>query len=76
MGGKLCPPGIPTIADKLLQRAVAKLLETINEQDFLSCSYGYRRGLGALNAIRDLTGVLNPGKYHAVVEADIKGFRG
>jgi len=45
MGGKLRPLGIPTIADKLLQRAVAKLLEAIYEQDFLSCSYGYRRGI-------------------------------
>lgn len=59
---------------KLLQRAVAKLLEAIYEQDFLSCSYGYRRGIGALNAIRDLTSELNSKKYHAVVEADIKGF--
>jgi RNA-directed DNA polymerase len=38
MGGKLRPLGIPTIADKLLQRAVAKILEAIYEQDFLSCS--------------------------------------
>src|SRR5450631_36086 len=74
MGGKLRPLGIPTIADKLLQRAVAKILEAIYEHDFLSCSYGYRRGIGALNAIRDLTGELNSKKYHAVVEADIKGF--
>ena len=74
MGGKLRPLGIPTIADKLLQRAVAKLLEAIYEQDFLSCSYGYRRGIGALNAIRDLTSELDSKKYHALVEADIKGF--
>jgi len=74
MGGKLRPLGIPTIADKLLQRAVAKLLEAIYEQDFLPCSYGYRRGTGAFKAIKDLTGELNSKKYHAVVEADIKGF--
>ncbi|MBF8278381.1 MAG: group intron reverse transcriptase/maturase [Candidatus Brocadiaceae bacterium] len=73
-GGKLRPLGIPVIADKLLQRAVAKILEAIYEQDFLSCSYGYRRGTGALKAIKDLTGELNSKKYHAVVEADIKGF--
>jgi len=34
------PLGIPAVADKLLQRAVARLLEAIDEQDFLRCSYG------------------------------------
>ena len=42
LGGKLRPLGIPAIADKLLQLAVAKILEAIYEQDFLGCSYGYR----------------------------------
>ena len=36
--GKLRPLGIPAIADKLLQLGVAKILEAIYEQDFLSCS--------------------------------------
>lgn len=74
VGGKLRPLGIPAIADKLLQLAVAKLLEAIYEQDFLSCSYGYRPGTSAHKAIKDLTGELKSGKYHVVVEADIKGF--
>jgi RNA-directed DNA polymerase len=73
-GGKLRPLGIPAIADKLLQLAVAKILEAIYEQDFLPCSYGYRPGTGAHKAIKDLTSELNSRKYHAVVEADIKGF--
>lgn len=74
IGGKLRPLGIPAIADKLLQVAVAKVLEAIYEQDFLPCSYGYRPGTGAHKAVKDLTGELNSKKYHAVVEADIKGF--
>jgi RNA-directed DNA polymerase len=73
-GGKLRPLGIPAIADKLLQLAVAKILEAIYEQDFLSCSYGYRPGTSAHKAIKDLTSELKSGKYHVVVEADIKGF--
>jgi group II intron reverse transcriptase/maturase len=73
-GGKLRPLGIPAIADKLLQIAVAKILEAIYEQDFLSCSYGYRPRTSAHKAIKDLTGELKSGKYHVVVEADIKGF--
>jgi RNA-directed DNA polymerase len=73
-GGKLRPLGIPAIADKLLQRAVAKILEAIYEQEFLSCSYGYRPGTGAHKAVQALTGELNSRKYHVVVEADIKGY--
>jgi len=73
-GGKLRPLGIPAIADKLLQLAVAKVLEAIYEQDFLPCSYGYRPRSGAHKAIKDLTIELKSRKYHAVVEADIKGF--
>ena len=41
---KTRPLGIPTFEDKVLQRAVKMLLEAIYEQDFLSCSYGYRPG--------------------------------
>jgi retron-type reverse transcriptase len=67
IGGKLRPLGIPAIADKLLQVAVAKVLEAIYEQDFLPCSYGYRPGTGAHKAVKDLTGELNSKKYHAVV---------
>jgi len=73
-GGKLRPLGIPAIADKLLQLAVAKILEAIYEQDFLSCSFGYRPRTSAHKAIKDLTSELKSGKYHVVVEADIKGF--
>jgi len=74
LNGKLRPLGIPVIADKLLQMAVAKLLEAIYEQDFLPCSYGYRPGTGAHKAIKDLSATLRTGRYVAVVEADIKGF--
>jgi retron-type reverse transcriptase len=73
-GGNLRPLGIPAIADKLLQLAVAKILAAIYEQDFLSCSYGYRPEMSAHKAVKDLTCELNSKKYHAVVEADIKGF--
>ncbi len=72
--GKMRPLGIPAIADKLLQTAVAKILEAIYEQDFLSCSYGYRPGTSAHKAIKDLSAILRPGHDAWVVEADIKGF--
>jgi RNA-directed DNA polymerase len=66
--------GVPAIADKLLQTAVAKILEAIYEADFLPCSYGYRPGIGALDAVRELVRTLEQGLYHYVVEADIQGF--
>ncbi len=72
-GGKR-PLGIPATEDKLLQLAVKRLLEAIYEQDFLSCSYGYRPQVGALEAVDQLTVKLQFGAYHQVVEADIKGF--
>ena len=74
LGGKLRPLGIPVIADKLLQTAVAKILEAIYEQDFLRSSYGYRPKTGAHQAIKDLTHTLSTGRYNYVVEADIKSF--
>src|ERR1044071_2917081 len=49
--GEVRPLGIPAIEDKLLQLAVKRLLEAIYEQDFLSCSYGYRPQVGALEAV-------------------------
>ena len=36
------PLGIPTFEDKVLQRAVAMVLEAVYEQEFLDCSYGFR----------------------------------
>jgi group II intron reverse transcriptase/maturase len=72
--GKLRPLGIPATQDKLLQIAVKRILEAIFEQDFLHCSYGYRPGVGVLDAVDKLTVKLQFGKYQYVVEADISGF--
>jgi RNA-directed DNA polymerase len=72
--GRLRALGIPAVEDKLLQAAATRLLTAIYEQDFLRCSYGYRPGVGALDAVDKLTVKLQFGYYHYVVEADIKGF--
>ena len=45
------PLGIPTFEDKILQRAVVMVLEPIYEQDFLDCSYGFRPGRIAHQAL-------------------------
>jgi group II intron reverse transcriptase/maturase len=72
--GKYRPLGIPAIEDKLLQLGVAKILSAIYEQDFLDCSYGFREGIGPLNAVQDLTLDLQYGSFGWIVDADIKGF--
>jgi group II intron reverse transcriptase/maturase len=72
--GKERPLGIAALEDKLIQLACAKLLTAIYEQEFLSCSYGYRPGKSALDGVRDLTFDLQYGVYGYVVEADVKGF--
>ncbi len=44
--------GNPTVTDKVLQRAVLRVLDDIFDPQFLDCSYGYRRGLGVRDAVR------------------------
>ena len=51
---KTRPIGIPTLEDKILQRAVLMVMEAVYEQDFLDCSYGFRPGRGAHQALQAL----------------------
>ena len=51
-GSQTRPIGIPTFEDKVLQRAVAMVLEAVYEQSFLDCSYGFRPGRSAHQALR------------------------
>jgi RNA-directed DNA polymerase len=53
-GSETRPLGIPTFEDKVLQRAVAMVLEAVYEQDFLDCSYGFRPGRSAHQALAPL----------------------
>lgn len=72
--GKYRPWGLPALEDKLLQRAVARILGAIFEADFLSYSYGYRPQKSAREAVKALRHTLQFGPYAYVVEADIRGF--
>jgi len=53
-GHETRPLGIPTLEDKVLQRAVVQVLEPLYEQDFLDCSYGFRPGRSAHQALESL----------------------
>jgi group II intron reverse transcriptase/maturase len=73
-GNETRPIGIPTFEDKVLQRAVVMVLEAIYEQDFLDCSYGFRPGRSAHQALdavwRQTTGL----KGGWILEVDIRKF--
>ncbi len=72
--GETRPLGIPTLEDKLLQRAVVMALEPVYEQDFLPCSYGFRPGRSAHQALEAIwQGVMDFGRVW-VVEVDIRRF--
>jgi len=70
------PLGVPCVADRALQRTVAQILSAIYEQDFLSCSFGGRSGIGAHNALATLNEVIAGRKVAWVLEADLKNFFG
>lgn len=53
-GKETRPLGIPTFEDKVLQRAIVMLLEPIYEQDFMDCSYGFRRGRSPHGALKTI----------------------
>ena len=72
--GKTRPLGIPTVEDRLLQRAVARILEAIYEAEFLPFSFGFRPGKSPHLALRELRNHLMGGRVFWVFETDIRGF--
>ncbi|MGH7286852.1 MAG: group II intron reverse transcriptase/maturase, partial [Myxococcota bacterium] len=73
-GSKMRPIGIPTFEDKVLQRAVAMVLEAVYEQDFRDCSYGFRPRRSAHQALEALRqGLMDVGGGF-VLELDIERF--
>jgi RNA-directed DNA polymerase len=72
--GKTRPIGISAFEDKLVQDAVREVLEAIYEQDFLECSYGFRPGRSAHDAVRTLKRIVDQGEVRWILEADIVSF--
>jgi len=73
-GSETRPLGIPTFADKVLQRAVVMALEPIYEQDFRDCSYGFRPGRSAHQALETLWRQTMALGGCWIVEVDIRKF--
>ncbi len=72
--GKTRPIGIPATEDKIVQHALREVLEGIYEQDFYDCSYGFRPGRSAHDAIRDLNREVGGGRIQWILEADISSY--
>lgn len=72
--GRTRPIGIPTFEDKILQRAVAMVMEAVYEQDFLDCSYGFRPARSAHQALDRVWDVLMEMRGGWVLEIDIQSF--
>jgi len=75
-GREMRPLGIPAFEDKVLQRAVVMVLEAVYEQDFLNCSYGFRPGRSAHDALDDLRDQLMEMGGGWVLEIDFRNYFG
>ncbi len=71
--GRQRPLGIPTVRDRVVQMSALLVLEPIFEADFKDCSYGFRTGRSAHDALREIHRHLQSG-YRTVYDADLKGY--
>jgi RNA-directed DNA polymerase len=72
--GRQRPLGIPTLEDKIVQRAVVDVLNAIYEPDFLGFSYGFRPGRSPHHALDALTVGIETKRVNWVLDADIRAF--
>jgi RNA-directed DNA polymerase len=71
--GKLRPLGIPTVRDRVVQTAVLLIVEPIFEADFLDCSFGFRPGRSAHQALEEIRTHLQQGRQE-VYDADLQSY--
>ncbi len=71
--GKKRPLGIPTVRDRVVQMAALLILEPILEADFLDCSYGFRSGRNAHQALAEIRRNIEQGRRQ-VYDADLRSY--
>jgi RNA-directed DNA polymerase len=71
--GKQRPLGIPTVRDRVVQMAVLLIVEPIFEADFLDCSFGFRPGRSAHDALEEIKVNLQQGRRE-VYDADLQSY--
>lgn len=72
--GTLRPLGVSALDDKICQRAVVEILNSIYEQDFYPFSYGFRPGRSAQDALDELNRLLFKGEVCWIIDADIRSY--
>lgn len=72
--GKQRPISIPALEDKIVQKAMVEVLNAIYEQDFLECSYGFRRGRGQHQALDEVKRVICTRSTGWILELDITAY--
>jgi group II intron reverse transcriptase/maturase len=72
--GRQRPLAVAALEDKIVQRAVATLLNAIYEEDFLGVSYGFRPGRGTHDALDALCVGIDSRKVSYILDADIRSF--
>lgn len=74
--GATRPLGISGFEDKIVQKMMQQILESIYDPIFLNCSYGFRPGKGCHDAIKDLQHYLHEKSIQTVIDIDLKNFFG
>jgi len=74
--GATRPLGISGFEDKIVQKMMQKILESIYDPIFLNCSYGFRQGRGCHDAIRDLQHYLYANETQTIIDIDLQNFFG
>ena len=68
------PLGISALENKIVERGLTWILESIYEQDFLESSYGFRPKRNAHQALKELNDLIMFQPVSHIVESDLKGF--
>jgi len=68
------PLGLPALEDKIVQKGISRILETIYEADFQDCSYGFRPNRNCHQALNAVYTTITTKPINHIIEADIKGF--
>lgn len=68
------PLGISALENKIVERGITWILESIYEQDFLNCSYGFRPKRNCHQALKELNDLIMYQPVNHIVESDIMGF--
>lgn len=74
--GATRPLGISNVEDKIVQKMMQRILESIYEPLFLKCSYGFRRGIGCHDAIKDMHDHLYRNQVETVIDIDLANYFG